>query len=151
MTSPARGADPGDPPPVAIPPPTEVKAAAALVLAEAAALVVIGVLTGISGFGNAANTGQLLGQVAYYLVLAAGFAWVATALLRGRRWGRTPALVIQIITLGVGFYLAVPSGRPGWGIAVALVGIGAGWLLLSRPATAWISRFPPLFGPAPDQ
>ena len=151
MTPPARRDDPADPPPVAIPPPTEVKAAAGLVLAEAAALVVIGVLTGISGFGNAANTGQLLGQIAYYLVLAAGFGWVAAALLRGRRWGRTPALVIQIITLGVGFYLALASGRPGWGIPVALIAIGAGLLLLSRSANEWISRFPPLFGPAPNQ
>ncbi len=136
---------------MAIPPPTEVKVAAGLVLVEAAGLVVIGVLTGVSGFGNAANTGQLLGQVAYYLVLAAGVGWVAGGLLRGRRWGRTPALVIQIITLGVGFYLAVSSGRPAWGIPVAVIGIGAGLLLLSRPATEWISRFPPLFGPAPDQ
>ena len=138
---------PVDPPPLSIPPPTSVRVAAVLVLVEAVALLAVAAGTGISGFRHGTvGTGVVLGQLAYYLVLAAALAGVAVGLLQGRRWARTPALVIQIITLGVGFYLAVPSGRLGWGVLVAAVAVVAGALLASRTATDWIKQFPTPFG-----
>ncbi len=107
-------------------------------------------LTLASGISNEANTGQLLAQVAYYLVLAMALAAVAAGLLRGRRWARTPAIVVQLITLGVGFYLAVPSGHPGWGVPVAAVVPGRGVPAGRQGGRAnGSSRFPPLFGPDP--
>lgn len=139
--------DPRDPPPISVPPPTQVKVAAVIVLVEAAALVGVGLLTLVSGLSNAASTGQLLAQVAYYLVLALALAAVGAGLLRGRRWPRTPALVVQLITLGVGFYLAVPSGHPGWGAPLGVIALVAAFLLVGRAASEWIGRFPPLFGP----
>ena len=126
------------------------RVAALVVVVEAAALVGVGVLTLVSGLSNDANTGQLLAQVAYYLVLALALAAVATGLLRGRRWARTPAIVIQLITLGVGFYLAVPSGHPAWGVPVAAVALVTAFLLVGRAAGEWMRQFPPLFGPTPD-
>jgi len=139
--------DPRDPPPVRIPPPTQVRVAAVVVLVEAAALVAVGLLTLSSGLSNHAGTGQLVAQVAYYVVLAAALGAVAAGLLRGRRWARTPAIVVQLITLGVGFYLAVPSAHPGWGIPVAAVALVSAFLLVGRAAGDWIRQFPPLFGP----
>jgi hypothetical protein len=142
--------DPRDPPPLSIPPPTQVKVAAVVVLVEALALVGVGLLTLLSGLDHDAAVGQLLAQVAYYLVLALALAAVGAGLLRGRRWARTPAIVIQLITLGVGFYLAVPSEHPGWGIPVAAIALVAAFLLVGRAASAWLSQFPPLFGPPAD-
>ena len=142
--------DPLNPPPISIPPPAQVRVAAIVVLVEAAALVGVGAATLASGISNEANTGQLLAQVAYYLVLAIALTAVAAGLLRGRRWARTPAIVVQLITLGVGFYLAVPSGHPGWGIPVAAISLVAACLLVGRAAGHWMSRFPPLFGPDPS-
>jgi Na+-driven multidrug efflux pump len=142
--------DPRNPPPISIPPPTQVRVAATVVLIEAAALIGVGALTLASGLSNEANTGQLVAQVVYYLVLAGAVAAVATGLLRGRRWARTPAIVVQLITVGVGFYLAAPSGHPGWGVPVAAVSLVTAFLLVGKAAGDWIRRFPPLFGRDPS-
>jgi len=71
------------------------------------------------------------------------------ALLQGRRWGRTPTIVIQILLLAVGYWMAVPSGRAGWGVALVVVAVITGGLLVLRPTNEWVSRFPALFGPEP--
>jgi hypothetical protein len=59
------------------------------------------------------------------------------ALIRGQRGARGPALVAQLITLGCAFYAAVPSGRPEWGVPVALAALLVLVALLCRPARAW--------------
>jgi hypothetical protein len=137
--------------PTIIPPPRQVAAAGLLVCAEAVAVVVLAVLIVVSGLGNSAALGQLLAQAAYYVVLAAAMVLCGLGLLKGRRWGRTPTIVVQIVVAAVGYYLAVPSGRVGWGIALIAVAAVTGGLLVTRPANEWISRFPSLFGPEPDR
>ena len=121
-----------------------------LVGIEALGMVAIAVGTVVSGARNGAATGQMLAQSGYFLVVAVCMAAVAAALVKGQRWGRTPAVVIQIIITAIGFYLAVPSGQPASGLAVMLIGVVTGYLLLSRPANEWIGRFPPIFGSEPD-
>lgn len=137
-----------DPPPISIPPPRPVVVAAVLVLIEAAGLVVLAGTNLVSGLSEGLAVGRTLAQVAYYLVLAAALAFCATGLLRGRRWARTPSLVAQVVVLAIGVWLIAPSGQYVWGpLLVAVGGTGAA-LLLSRPANAWISRFPlPFAGP----
>lgn len=140
-----------DPPPLSIAPPGPIRVAGLSVGAQALGMVAFAAATVVSGARNRAPIGELLAQGGYFVVLAVFVAAVAAALLRGRRWGRTPALVLEIIVTGIGFYLAVPSGQPAAGLAVMLVGIGTGYLLLSRPANQWIGSFPPMFGPdSPD-
>lgn len=114
-------------------------------------MVILAVVILVSGFGNSATAGQLIAQAAYYLVLAAAMVVCGGALLKGRRWGRTPTIVVQIILGAVGYWLAVPSGRPVWGIALIVLAVVTGGLLLTKPANEWISRFPSLFGPEPDR
>ncbi len=63
-------------------------------------------------------------------------------MLRGRRWGRTPCLVVQIVLVLIGVWLVAPSGQFGWGIALIVLGGVTGYLLVSKPANAWINRFP---------
>ena len=66
-------------------------ASGVLICVEALGVVILAVGIVISGLGNSAAAGQLLAQGAYYVVLAAALAACGIALLRGRRWGRTPA------------------------------------------------------------
>jgi len=148
----SQSTDPGLPPePKAVPPPPQVSAAGTLVCLQAAALVVLAGFILRSGFAHSAAVGQLLAQAGCFLVLAAGMAVCGVTLRQGRRWGRTPALVVQIVLAAVGYWMAVPSGRPEWGVALIVVAAVIGGLLLSKPANAWISRFPSLFGPAQDR
>ncbi len=92
-----------------------------------------------------------LATASYFVVLALLMGAVSRGLLRGRRWARTPAIVIELIVGLVGFYLAVPSQQVLAGLVVIAAGVGPVALLLSKQANDWISSFPPLFGPAPDQ
>lgn len=74
---------------------------------------------------------------AFVALLGAGLVAVAVALLRGQRGARGPALVAQLLAIGCAFYAAVPSGRPEWGVPVALVAALLLYALLCRPARAW--------------
>ena len=131
-----------DPPPVSIPPPRPVVVAAVLVLVEAAGLLLLAGATLVSGLTEDIAVGRTLAQTAYYAVLAALLVLCASAVLRGRRWGRTPCLITQIVLVLIGVWLIAPSGQYAWGIGlIALAGV-AGFLLVSKPANAWISRFP---------
>jgi hypothetical protein len=131
-----------DPPPLSIPPPGAVRAAAGLVLLEALGLLVLAGINLVSGLSESLSVGRTLAQVAYYLVIAAALVGCATGLLRGRRWARTPSLVAQIVVFAIGVWLIAPSGQLLWGPLLVLVGAAAAVLLLSKPANAWISRFP---------
>ncbi len=122
-----------------------------LICVEAAGVVVLAVLIIVSGFRNAAATGQLLAQAAFFVVCAAAMVACGLTLISGRRWGRSPTIVVQVVMAAVGYYLAVPSGRPAWGVALFLLAAVTGGLLLTKPANEWISRFPNLFAPEPPR
>jgi len=135
-----------DPPPISIPPPRPVVVAAVLVLVEAVGLLVLAGTTLISGLAEDIAVGRTLAQTAYYVVLAALLVLCASAMLRGRRWGRTPCLITQIVLVLIGVWLIAPSGQYAWGIGLIAVAGVAGYLLVSKPANAWINRFPLPFG-----
>ena len=131
-----------DPPPISIPPPRPVVVAAVLVLVEAVGLLVLAGTTLVSGLTEDIAVGRTLAQTGYYVVLAALLALCAGAVLRGRRWGRTPCLVTQIVLVLIGVWLIAPSGQYAWGIGLIALGGVSGYLLISKPANAWINRFP---------
>ncbi len=139
-----------EPAPISIPPPRPVVLAAVLVLVEAGGLLVLAVATLVSGLNEDIAIGRTLAQFAYYVVLSALLVVCATAVLRGRRWGRTPCLVVQVVLVLIGVWMVAPSGQFGWGIGLILLGGVTGYLLLSKPANAWINRFPLPFA-EPDQ
>ncbi len=138
-----------EPPRISIPPPIQIRAAAAI-----AAVQTVGVLVLATVVILARRDADLKWSVvtaAYFLVIALLLAAVSRGLLRGHRWARTPAIVAELIFALVGFYLALPSAQPVSGTVLIVIGGTAVGLLLSRPANDWISRFPPLFEPAPDR
>lgn len=138
--------DPHGDAPLSIPPPGTVRIAALAVALEAVGLVVLAGVNLAGGLRHHAALAQLLAQVAYFLVLAAGLAMVASGLLRGRRWARSPAIVAAVVTVAIGMWLAFPSGelRPG----LALIGLGGAVLalLVTPQANHWIRQFPTPFG-----
>ena len=132
----------GDAPPISIPPPRSVAVAAALVLLEGVGLLALAVATLVSGLTENIVIGRTLAQFAYYIVLAALLVLCASAVLRGRRWGRTPCLVVQVVLVLIGVWMVAPSGQYGWGITLIALGGVTAYLLVNKPASAWINRFP---------
>lgn len=141
--------DPVDPPPISIPPPPPVRAAALIAAVQAVGVLVVAVVVIIAR--QDADLKWALATASYFVVLALLIAAVSRGLLLGRRWARTPAVVVELIFALVGFYLAVPSGQLLPGLGIIAIGVVPLILLITRPANEWIKRFPPLFGPAPDQ
>lgn len=140
-----------DPPPITIAPPPAVRVAGMLVGLQALGLLVFVTISVLSGISDHAQVGEMIAQAAYFVVLALFFAAIAAALIRGRRWGRTPAIVMQILVAAIGVWLVIGSGQPQWGVPLILLAIVTGLLLVGKPATAWINEFPTLFGPEPDR
>jgi len=119
-----------------------VQVAGVLVLLEAVGLFVLAGSTLVSGLTEDIAVGRTLAQTAYYVALALALAACASGVLRGRRWGRTPCLIVQVMLVAIGVWLIAPSGQFGWGIALVVVGGVTGYLLVSKPANTWINRFP---------
>jgi len=142
---------PADPPPITIPPPPPVALAGLLVLVEAFGVLVLAGFTVVAGLVADAPFGQVAAQGMYYLVIAALIAACGTAVLRGRRWGRTPSLLTQIVMIAIGIWLIAPSGQLIWGILLILIGGATGGLLVSPSANGWINQFPAPFAPEPDR
>jgi hypothetical protein len=77
---------------------------------------------------------------AFVVVLGGGIAAVGIALARGVRGARGPVVVVQLLGLGVAFYAGVTSGRPQWGVPIALLcaAILAG--VLTRAGRDWAEQ-----------
>lgn len=118
------------------------KASAALVGLEALGLVAFVISMLVSGLNAHNPVGLLLGQSAYFLVLALFLAACGAALWRGRRWGRTPVVVIQGLGILVGIWMIAPSGQVLVGAGLIVLSLITGGLLLTRPANAWVEKFP---------
>ena len=84
--------------------------------------------------------GMEYGETGYYAVLSLGVLAVAYGLLRGHRWSRTPAALLQILLLAVCWFALSSSGQgliTGLG-TVLCVGILV--LLFTRDARVWAAR-----------
>lgn len=114
--------------------------------AQGLGLVLLAGLTLVSGLGNHASGAQLGAQVAYFVILGGALVFVASGLMRGRRWARTPALVAQVVVIAVGMWMAFPSSRLEQGLALIGVAALTFGLLVSPRANHWIKQFPAPFG-----
>ncbi|MFT3900736.1 MAG: hypothetical protein QM728_10925 [Gordonia sp. (in: high G+C Gram-positive bacteria)] len=65
-------------------------------------------------------------------VLAGGLA-----LLRGKRWGRGIGVVAELLLLPVAYALMTDSGRPHFGIPLAIWAFGTLVALFTAPALEW--------------
>lgn len=103
---------------------------------------------GLTGVAAAAVTfavagGTLAGVTAVWL---AGFGAILLAvgvnLVRGRHGARTPAIVAQLLLLGVCLYAVGPSSQPGYGISAAVFCVAVLVLLFCPPALRWATGRP---------
>lgn len=62
---------------------------------------------------------------------------VGAHLVRGRRGARTPAVVAQLLLLGVCWYAAGPSSQPAYGLPAAAFCVAVLVLLFCPPALRW--------------
>ena len=122
-------------------PPVVVGVAAYLIAAQGVGVAVLAVAIVASGLRNGAALGQLFAQGAYFLILGAGMVALGAALRRGARWARTPTIVVQLILVAVGYWMAVPSARPLLGVAMIVLALVTGGLLVLKPASRWANRY----------
>ena len=114
-------------------PPT-LRVAAAVQAAEAALVLAATVLVGVdaaAGRSYHVNSGIALTLIG--LAAVAALALVAAGLARARRWSRTPALLTQLFSGIVGYYL-LRSHRLDWGWALVVPAVLGFAMLLSPPS-----------------
>ena len=110
-----------------------------------------GILVGLQGLAGVAIAVGLLvvavrGRTGPVPILAtaawlAGFGVILLAigvnLVRGRHGARTPAIVAQLLLLGVCWYAAGPSSQPAYGVPAAAFCAAVLVLLFCPPALRW--------------
>jgi hypothetical protein len=84
--------------------------------------------------------GAEFGETGYFVVLSAAVLAVAYGLLKGRRWSRTPAAMLQLLLLGVCYYVLGPSGQVLAGVLVAIYCVAVIVLLFLRESRVWAAR-----------
>ncbi|QKW21503.1 hypothetical protein HUT16_22750 [Kitasatospora sp. NA04385] len=107
---------------------------AALTALEGAAMAGWGVYNLVAGFTGADDFGRAELGGAVLLLMGLLPVLAGRALLRGQRWGRSPAVLTNSICLPVAYYMWQPGGAMiAAGAAVGLLGlVGIGALLNPR-------------------
>lgn len=106
--------------------------AAVLLLVEAAALLALAGFGAYEARADAADPAAALGAAAGAALLALLLLTLAAALRGGRRWPRTPALVLQLLALPVGTDQLL-GGVVLPGLLVLLLAGATGYHLLRLP------------------
>ena len=119
------------------PAPREVRLAGLVTALPGLALLVFGVVVLVASGESDAPRNNVLAEAGFYVLLALAVLCCAVGLAAGHVWARSPGVVIALITVGVGWYLAGPSGQPGPGVPVILLGLFILVLLFRQPSRAW--------------
>ncbi|GAA14001.1 hypothetical protein BPODLACK_01124 [Gordonia sp. YY1] len=119
--------------------PTQIKVAGAVTTVEGlvgVAVAVILVIRGLAGHEETAISGY--GTAIWFGIIGGGVLVGGVALLAGRRWGRSIAMVAQILLLPVAYYLYT-SGWPVFSVPLALAAIAGLVMLFSPAAVRWLA------------
>ncbi|MGH4017501.1 MAG: hypothetical protein ACRDSL_26985 [Pseudonocardiaceae bacterium] len=114
--------------------PRPVRAAGLLVGVQGVAGVAAAVVVLLSGFTGPAPT---LATAVWFAGFGAILLAVGVNLVRGSHGARTPAIVAQILLLGVSWYAAGPSSQPVYGVPTAVFCVVVLGLLFCPPAVRW--------------
>jgi len=115
--------------------PRTILGAGSLVALQGLTGLVFAVVLVVSGSSSPGN--NVYGEAAYFAVLSAGVLAAGAGLLMGKHWARSPAIVVEILLLGVAWYAFGPSGRPEIGTPLGLVVLGTLVLLFHARSSAW--------------
>jgi hypothetical protein len=129
------------PPPPPRPVPRTVRIAALLVAVEGAALVVLAVVEALSTvLGDPGSVGLALATAAMAAAGGVLLLWLAAAMSRLRKAARSPVVVLQLISLPIGWTLAVDNGRPELGLPVLALAVAVLVLLGTSGARDALTR-----------
>ena len=124
-------------------PPPQVRLAGLLVGLQGLVSLAFGIALVVRSFGTPEIPVRfVLGEAGYFVVVAAGMIAVGTGLVLGRRWGRTPAIVSQLLLLPVIYSLLGPSQQLVWGVVCGVVVFATFMLLISERSRAWSMDLP---------
>jgi hypothetical protein len=118
--------------------PSAVRVAGALTGLQGLAGLAFAVALVVRAFSGAESTGKVLGEAAYFTVLCAGVLAAGIGLVLGKRWARTPSIVVQLLLLGVAWYMYGPSGQQLIGSLIGLYAVVVIVLLFTNPVRAWV-------------
>jgi len=120
--------------PGAVPP--VVRGTGVVVLVQGLAALIFAVALVIGGI-RGADAKIAYGTAGWFALAGAAVSAAGWALWRGRRWGRGVAVFVQLLLLGVAWYMLSGSHRPEFGVPVAIVALVALALLFNGPALRW--------------
>ncbi|MBB5955200.1 hypothetical protein FHS29_001770 [Saccharothrix tamanrassetensis] len=83
------------------------------------------------------HVGDVLGEAAYFAVLGGGVLAAGIGLVLAKHWARTPAIVVQLLLLGVAWYTYGPSGQQLYGALLGLYVVVVIVLLFTAPVRRW--------------
>jgi hypothetical protein len=86
---------------------------------------------------GALTTRDRLGEAGFFALMAAAVIGFGIALVLGKRGARSPAVLIELLLVGIAGYATVPSSRPEYGIPVAVVCLLVLYLLLNPRGREW--------------
>lgn len=84
-----------------------------------------------------ATGSNLFAEAGFYALLAIAVLMCGAGLTLGHTWARSPGVVLALMTVGAGWYLAVPSEQPAPGVPLIGVGVLVLVLLFRQPSRAW--------------
>ncbi len=118
-------------------PPRVVRAAAAMVAVQGAAGAVVVVILLLRAVTSPVGLGTVVATGVWFAICAAALLGMGITLWRGAHGARSPAVVAQLLLLGVAWYAAGPSSQPEYGIPAAVYCAVVLVLLFSAPAIRW--------------
>jgi hypothetical protein len=116
--------------------PRNIRWAGGIVAAEGLIGVVFAVVILVAP--GSLNTRDRFGEAGFFLLMAAAVVALGIALVLGKRGARSPAVVVELILVGIAGYVTVPSGQIVWGLVIAVVCIYTLFLLLNSDARDWV-------------
>lgn len=122
--------------------PLPVRAAAVVVCLQGLAVLGAAVLLVVIELRGESRVGNVYAEAGFFALMAAAVIACGVALLLGKQGARSPAVVIQVLLIGVAWYAIGPSSRPAYGIPVAVVAVLTLVLLLGAQARNWASEEP---------
>ncbi|MQA14093.1 MAG: hypothetical protein GEV09_07945 [Pseudonocardiaceae bacterium] len=99
--------------------------------------VVVALVLSVRAIAGYGGLGVTLATAGWFAICGAALLGACTALWRGAHGARGPAVVAQLLLLGVAWYAAGPSAQPEYGVPAGLYCAAVLVLLFSPPAIRW--------------
>jgi hypothetical protein len=121
--------------------PRPVRAAGVLVALQGFAGVVIGIGLLVVAARGGSGPVPVVATAVWFAGFGAVLLAIGVNLVRGRHGARTPAIVAQLLMLGVCWYAAGPSSRPAYGVPAAIFCVAVLVLLFCLPVLRWATGY----------